>query len=515
MTIHQETILITMTKEDQFFRKGKVMYLAGKENAHEGDLGTILLPAHAKDVQIDPETPDPVVFSYSYTEDDVIRLRVALIEIISKGGVTPSSCTISVLVPSAVGNWVTRTKSVTLVLADGTTLALCNPHGLAQQGNYLYFIDYESRLIIIVKKSDLEAAADNGTVKVQAVDMSDLDYGDLPNTARGQAIAVISGKLIVLCIDTTDIFSTAHSPGHLLRFDIDTGAGLLTLETQTKVGRNPQGIVPVITKDASGNDVIKLLVHSIGGPQDYNGATNGILSDIRVVDALGTWPDPSQDEEAQIVLTGDAYTKPTPPDPAPDATAFDIHSVGAAMRDGQSLVYILTQVYVDGGKSAYWMLYLSTVNDLLNLIVPSPGTPLTLSQAVATSAGKFKMLDEGIVIAPEYVPDPDEPTMKVPYAIYFWGIVYEQAIRKDDKEDRLYIFLGSPFLITKAAAYSSPTTEQLNPYVVISGFGGVNTNSVDVTIETLHQAIREVSLHRGVRAARIALSRPAVEEESE
>jgi hypothetical protein len=510
---HQNKILITMTKEDEFFTHGKVMYIAGKEDAHEGDLGTIMLPVHAKDVNIAAATPDPVVFSYSNTEEDVVRLRVVIVEIQSKGGTIPSSCTLSVVVPSTEGNWVPRTKNVKLVLADGTTLVLRNPHGMAQNGGYLYFIDYESQLLIIVKKDDLEAAADNSNVKVKTVDLTDEDYGELPPEARGQAIITMNNKLYALYLDTTDITATNHNPGHLLRFSIDS-AGDLTYEVQTLVGLNPQGIIPVATK-ASGVEVIKLLIPAIGGEQYYTGATNGTNSNISVVDAeAASWPPDPTTGGAPILVTGDAYTIPTPPTPLPEASAYDIMAIGAAMRDGSSLVFILTKIYVDNAKGAYWMLYLTTVDELLKLLTKQQqGAPLTLTEAVNATDVDFKILDEGIVIAPEYVPDPEEPDVKVPYAIYFWGIVYEQAIREDDKEDRIWLALGSPFLVTKAEAYSSPTTTQENPYVVISGFGGVNTNSIDVTIETPHQAIREVSLHRGVRAARISLSRPAAEEE--
>jgi hypothetical protein len=509
--MHENKVLITFVPEDAMYTHSKVMYIAGRENAKEGDLGAVMLPVHAKDVNIDPAIPDTAVFSYSNTEDGVIRLRVVAVKMehTYSGGAISSTCRLTVIVPSVEGNWITRTLDARLVLPSTTSDALFNPHGLAEDGDCLYFIDYESRRITVVKKDDLEGAADNANVEVlQSLDLNALPNPvKLPANAKGQAIIAMSGKIIALYI-VADAAATEHDPGRLLRLDINTNGTLddtpVTI-AHTLVGKNPQSIIPVTTT-VNNAKVTKLLIPAIGGAQDYYGGTNGTRSNISVVDALGTWP-----EEAQIIVTGDPLPEqkkdtPTPP----EATAYNILGIGAAMRGGTSLVYILAQVYVDGGKGAYWMLYLTTADALLSLL-PQTGNPPTLSQAVANPNVNFSVIDEGISIAPEYVPDPAQPDAKVPYAIWFWGIVYEQALRDDDQEDRVYLFLGSPFLITKAEAYSSPTTTQLNPYVVISGFGGVNVNSVDVTIETLHQAVRKVSLHRGVRAARVAVAAAAAE----
>jgi hypothetical protein len=517
MAIHENKILLTYVPEGLGYNNAKMMYIAGRENAKEGDLGTIVLPVHAKDVSIDPALPDTAVFSYSNTEDDVIRLRVVAAKMThsyTPSGAITSTCTLTVIVPSVEGNWVTRTLNAKLVLALSTETtpgpaALFNPHGLAEDGDFLYFIDYETKRITVVRKDDLEAAEDNGEVLVtQSLDLSALQSPAvaLPPGAKGQAIIAMSGKLIALYIVANDL-AEEHSPGRLIRLDIngngtldDTPANI----AQSLVGKNPQSIIPVTTK-VNNMDVAKLLIPAIGGSQNYEGGTNETDSNISVLDALAeTWP--GADDTAPVLVTSDPLPeqqKKDPPTP-PEASAYNILGIGAAMRDGDSLVYILTQVYVDEGRGAYWILYKTTVDALLGL-QPVSGEPPTLSQALAQSAD-FNIIDQGIAVAPEYVPDPTYPNVKVPYAIWFWGIVYEQALRKDDLEDRLYLFLGSPFLITKSEAYSSPTTTQINPYVVISGFGGVNVNSVDVTIETLHQAVRGVSLHRGARATRIALA---------
>jgi hypothetical protein len=63
MSVQDNKFLVTYTIMDQGFEEGTLMYIAGKEDAEKGDLGTIVLPKPAKDVSIPTTLPDPVVFS--------------------------------------------------------------------------------------------------------------------------------------------------------------------------------------------------------------------------------------------------------------------------------------------------------------------------------------------------------------------------------------------------------------------------------------------------------------------
>jgi hypothetical protein len=478
----ENKILVTFTIEDVAYEEGRVMYVAGKEDAKKGDLGTIVLPRPARDVYIDPKLPDPVVFSYSNTEKNIVRLRIALVKIDSDADpMKPSTCTVSVLAPSVDGNWVTRTADVNLVLPNNGGIALRNPHGMIQDGEYLYFIDYESQIIVSVKKSALEAAGDNEEVEVKVTDLS---AALAAPDAKGQAIVALNTKAYALYL-VSDAEATAHDAGVLLRLSI-IGDGTLSVESKINVGLNPQSIIPVTRKETDPStkietDVVYLLIPAIGGPQDYEGATNGTDSSISVVPALGDWSTTTYPTGiAPVAVTGDAQS-------------YDIHAVAAAMRDGDSLVFILTQLYQEEATTACWKLYQTTVDQFLALIKTS-GAPYTLTEAESHG---LDVTDQNIVTAPD---------IKFPDDIYFWDLLYEQTPREDDEEDRLWLVLGSPFLITKAEAYGSPSKAFENPYVMFSGIGGVNVNSVDLTIETLHQAQREVSLKRGLRAAKLGMS---------
>jgi hypothetical protein len=492
--MHENKILIVSANMDQGFEEGTLMYVAGREDAKKGDLGTIVLPKPALDVSINPQTPDPVVFSYSNTEGNIIRLRSVLFEIDSVAGEL-STCTVSVLVPAVDNNWVTRTKGVTLVWTPPTPPdsktdpvpipALRNPHGLAQLGDYLYFIDYETHLIARISKDELEGAADGASLEVQVYDLN--DELELENP-RGQAIIALGGKIYALVNDTNIEDAETYGPSRLVRLSVDSATGALSHEANISVGKNAQSIVPIMRKE-NDVDVVYLLIPAIGGKQHYDGATNGVNSNIFVAPALGDW-----DVDMLPKLTGDAYSPPEPdakdrPTPS-TASAYDIHAIGAAMRNGQSQIFILTQVYNDNAKSAFWTLYQTSVNDLF--LIPDQ-TTLTGATQITTGV-EFELLDQGLVVTP----DPE-----VADAIYFWDILYEQTLRDDDDEDRIWLLLGSPFLVTKAEAYGSPTVPFANPFVMFSGFGGINVNSVDLIIETLHQAMRDVSLKRGSRGSKL------------
>jgi hypothetical protein len=405
-----------------------------------------------------------------------------------------------VYVPAVDGNWVSKTEDVELVVnppATATTTdpepALRNPHGLAQSGDYLYFIDYDNHYIVPVNKNTLEGVGNGATLGVDVYDVVD----DVTiASARGQAIIALDGQIYALFNDVDLDPAEEYEPSRLVRLNTNSQTGALSFDAVIQTGLNSQSIIPVTRKE---NDVavVYLLVPAIGGPQKFNGITNGTASGISAIQANGSWPaDPVA--TAPVIVTGDPM--PTPPAqpgsknaPTPsDATAYDIHAVGAAMRGGDSLIFILTQVYTDEAKNAFWMLYQTTVDDFLAI---PPNT--TLTAATQITGGGIDLLDQGL----SQSPDPQFAD-----AIYFWDILYEQTLRNDDEEDRLWLLLGSPFLVTKAEAYASPSTPFANPFVMFSGFGGVNVNSVDLIIETLHQAQREVSLKRGTRAARLTAS---------
>jgi hypothetical protein len=469
MARHENKLIIIYTGMNKIYQNGKLMCIAGRENAGPDDLGTIVAPMPAQDVNLAGDVPDPVLFSYANTEGGKVRLRIVLVKIQSKGGL-PSTCTVSVYVPFVDDLWISKTEDVTLTGEDGTPLR--NPRGMIDAGDSLSFIDYESRVILTVTEAALEGAGDGENLTVKTLDLS----AHLATNAKGQSIIALGGKAYALYI-RTNTQATVFYPSKLLRLSIN-GDGTLSYDNvQTEVGINAQAVIPVLW-----NGAVWLLIPAIGGRQLMTGATNGVKSNICAVEAeAASWPD-----EAAVKITGDAYPDPAPepPDPVPDPTAFNIIAVGAAMRNNDSKVYILAQVYNLDAKSAFWELYRTTVGALLGV----ENAP-TLSDAV--TAHVIDSVDEGMVEAA----DPELPS-----SVYFWDIVYEQSHRDNEDEDRLWIALGSPLLVTKPGKYSSPSKPD-GPFAMYYCIGGENVNSIDLPIETRHQAIRKVSLKRGMLGA--------------
>jgi hypothetical protein len=461
-------IIATYLGMDMGYQQGKVMEIIGKKDAVGGvnaNVGTLALPLQAPGVQINPDVPDPVMFSYLWNG----QLRELLVKIKSQGG-QPSTCTFDVLVPSADGDWVTRASDINLVKSDGSPASF-NPHSLAQSGSTLFITDYENQWQTIVDTNLLEAVSSGGNVVVPTFDLSvQLNNVD----AKGQASIIVNSKLYALYI-VTDATATSYQPSQLVRMSIGSG-GFLTFDTKTRTGLNSQSIIPV-----NNGPTLYLIIPSIGGPQSYTGQTNGKNSTICYVIAEGSWS-----ATAPSKVTGD--------DAATPLLSYDIHGIGAAMRNENSALYILTQIYDNNSRSALWRIYYTTVGNFL--LIPD-GT--TLSNAVGPN--RLTVVDEGTANAT----DPE-----VPYGIYFWDILYEQTPAASDDGDRLWVAMGTPILVTRAGenfedpGYGSPTALFQNAYAMFGYLGGtnVNMNGMDLTVEATNQAKRgNVSLKRTLRTS--------------
>jgi hypothetical protein len=466
-------LLLSYVGMDMGYNQGKLMYIAGKEDAVAGNVGTLDCPVQAQGVTIAAQEKDVVLFSYNYTSGGQSSLRQLMGKLDAPNGVPAR---FSVLIPDASGSWVTQTADITLVYPD--TKKVINPHGLAQYGNFLYLVDNETTEIVIVDADDLENAADSDAVDVESYDVSGdmtISYG-----GRGQAAIVLDECLYALFGDN-DPDATFFGDSYLFRLVINSSTGGLTANAATTVGVNAQSIIPV--NDGTN---VQLLIPAIGGRQSLTGATNETASNICVVPAVGAWP-----ASAPVKITGDPTATPV--------TAYDIHAVAAAMRDGSSALFILTQIYTSDSENppasptaASYRIYRTSVSEFLNI---------TNGPAISTAvlSGALTVVDERTITSIS--------GWGVAYGIYFWDILLEQVPDvSDDEGDRLWVGLGTPILVTSAAyenmiedpAYGSPTSTFQNDYVEFGYFGGVNINAgaFDLLIETQNQARRGVSLKR-------------------
>jgi hypothetical protein len=377
-----------------------------------------------------------------------------------------------------LGAWALLARDIKLK-ANGVAV-LANPYGLAQIGNTLYIVEYDTQRIYSLGVNELNGLPDGAefTLDEPCVDLTaQLNEPD----AKAQAIIAMTpatGNPIVAvlftasAVDDPDDPELTHKRGILARLIVGA-TGTLTYDAKVLVGRNPQELVPVMDK---------LLIPAIGGMQK-EGSSNGLNTNISCVSIFGSWSGYAQNT-APILVTGD-----------PSGT-YDFKAIGASYRqDGQGWAYILMLINNAGFVSTNWQLYRIKIVDLLALNNVRIGSIPT---------AKITMIDWG-------VEDPG----------WFWELLYETA--DAPTKDRLWFFRGGAILSCPALDYPDhpvSSTEPSNGSYRYFDFGekdgdigGANIDWADLTIETARQIAAGHSLKRGGRAAVPAGAAAAAEEE--
>jgi hypothetical protein len=453
--------LATYIGESSLYRSPRLMHIQGKQDAKPGSVGTIVSPRQAEGITIDSGLPDVKVFSFVWKG----QLRQLLVKIVSQGG-NPSSCTVRLIKPRGFRRWESLSGDVVIGSGSGSSFTplLFNPRALVEWGDVIYLIDYESQRIVILGEDELLGLSGNYEPLKPPFNLE----GDLDQLkAKGQALIALGDKLYALYLVADDLFPPNHGPGILCRLGIKSD-GNLAFEAQTTVGFNPQSIVPVFDGTA-----MQLLVPAIGGAQKSDGTTNTTFSNICCVPAIGNWTTP-----ATVLITGDSA--------GASPMTYDIQAVAAGTRGRTNMLYILTQIY--NGSNALWRIYGITVGDFLDL---GGGSSIpTLS-----TAANLTDLDEGTLTSIAYG------------GIYFWDLLYSQTNEVSDAGDLLWAALGTPILVTRAAAkgYGAPDSGTDNAYIMFGFNGGKNVNDIDLTVEATNQEKRGgVSLKRGLNGSAYA-----------
>ena len=352
---------LNYTVLNTLYQSGSLQTVIGGDPGADGNLASIQDPAPTG-VAIDANMPDPVVFSYLDPSGPSAALRVLLGKI-TTGSPPPkpsSTCVYTLVAPP--GPSAPWDPPAQLVLATDVTLVYggkqvaTNPHGIAQAGDYIYIIDYDSQAIVRLGVNELTGTGFL-TIANEPTDLSGDLLIDPDYIARGQAIIALkdgSGNDVIYALFiVSDAAETGYKNSILVKLSVDSADGALTLEGQVKVGLNATGIIPV-----DNGAISRLLIPAIGGNQQYNAdslPSNGKNSNIMAVD-------PEDFSTVVTLLTGD--DKPTPPDTAP--TAYDIHAVAASADPSPNApAYILTLVYNQALNAASWRLYSANLNRLL------------------------------------------------------------------------------------------------------------------------------------------------------
>jgi hypothetical protein len=460
-------VLLTYSALDNLYSNGSVRFVGGLQDAVSTTptVGTVDAPADTG-APLAATDPDPKLFSFGYNGG----ARMLLAKVVTPVSGTATYTTWTLLeVPSPVpaptpdpSAWTVLAEDIILQYpAKNPATVATNPYGVAQVGDWLYIVDYDSQKIYTLGTNELNGLAKGSfhTLAEAPFDLGPYGENELPTNAMGQAIIALSNAgadYLFALYTVSDTPYTSQNPGILVRLEVDRETGELTYDTQVEVGANPQEIIP-LTK-TNGN--VSLVVPAVGGIQQ-TGSSNGVLSNIISVPAFASsWP-----ATAPVLVKGAA------------SGTHDIFAVAGPDRAGDGgIVYILTHDYGANNGGTDWRLYSITVNDLLTLSNATLSTPT------------FTDVDSGTGASG-----------------YFWDILYENGAVAAN--DRLWFFQGTPLRVSPALAYA---TNVLFPVGTGTGqIGGQNVDWADLTIETLRQALAGKSLKRSVRAAKP----PATEEE--
>ncbi|MDR1248304.1 MAG: hypothetical protein LBK63_03280 [Treponema sp.] len=498
---------------DQGYTHGKVQSISGSAGAPSG-------LKDPEDTRIDDIAPytdnDPEVFSYMAGTTP----RVLLCNVTTNFGTSPATSTgkysaYTPVVPqppsTRTWNWnLVGTKDIQLVDSSGNPVA-GNPYGVAQIGNFLYIIEYDTAKISMVKITGFEAAAGptyqvDGLTDASGAFVTQLTANDYPH---GAAILILTDNdtgftylyALFAVAQNSGGYPASYSASALVRYTVNTddedpNAGALSDPFATQVGLNAKALVPApnpAPDPEQGQDAKVILVPAIGGTEPY-GTTNGTASNLSVVQAFANFPilPTGSPDAAPVAFTGD----PAPSGTLSSTDNYDIR--GAAVSDDAdgTYAYLLTATYSAAGTTAFWRLYQTTAATILGITSSE-----TLSTAVTNSH-----LTAKDATADATNGDPG----------YYWEVQYENNATVAN--GRLWFVKGSPIRISLGSTYGTFK-------LIDAGSGGplyspaFNVNSADLIGETIYAASQNVSkdtrLIKGNAARQATQAAAAASEEEE
>jgi hypothetical protein len=260
------------------------------------------------------------------------------------------------------------------------------------------------------------------------------------------------------------VFDSANPPVYsgsiLVKMVIDPAAGYPVYQAKVDaIAKNAQEIIYI---ESFGGDS-GLFIPALGGPQKYDGTTNGVDSKLEMVR-----PFASGGMTKTTILTGDPLSA------AP--TTWDIRAFASPPDTGPTdFIFLLTGT-MDTAYNQNWRLYKPTTTDLNKVI----GKTLT--------AAGLKVADEGTGSPGNY-----------------WDVYYENGTGHipltESSGDRLWFFKGSPICVAVADGYLSSPRKLFGTGYAQGQIGGINVDSATLVTEAVKQAAAGVSLKRGLRGS--------------
>jgi hypothetical protein len=455
----EKELLMAYSVLDDGYQNGLVKQIEGENAAAAAEVVSIANPDETY-VPVEANVSDPKVFSYALGQDPAILVA----KVTTTPGTQPSSCKYTLAAPEAGCGKKWKVLGRDIVLKYNGVEVATNPYAVAQVGNMLYIVDYDSRYIFRLGVNELNGlpqGADHTLVfppfDPNVVVPPATTAAGLPANAKGQAIiAMKNGNTTSLYALYTDADITVYPPVYNASILIKVAVGPYETLTYTEkvdtLGKNAQEIIVLTTYQGTS----ELLIPALGGGQ-VAGSTNLGDSELdRVtpnVSPMSTF----------VLLKGDA----TPATPA----TYDIRAVAGSGRAIDSdYDYILTGS-MDAAYKQNWRLYKAYNSDMFSL------GGKTISQAV--SANLLAEVASGTGSPGDY-----------------WDILYETG--SAPAGDRLWFLRGSPIYITSAKIYGFPDKTFPAGYAA-GAIGGDNVDSATLVSETMKQAALGVSLKRGLR----------------
>jgi hypothetical protein len=473
-------LLMAYSVLDELYLNGCVKQIRGRPAYDRGCVLSVGNPDTTY-ISLPVDMQDPKLLPFAFGQDPVVLIP----KVTTPQASLPSTCLYDLWAPDAGGGKAWKRLSQDVVLqyqplppTPGDPLpppvnGATNPNGMAQAGNILFIVDYDSQKVYLMGANELNRIPPgNHTLFYDPIDLS-LGSASLPSgiglsaNAKGQDIIAMKGPdgaiyVFALFVETNAL-ATAWNTSTLFMMKLVVGVDKQKLQyvaSVTGIGRNAQEIIPVASDETS----ITFLIPCYGGPQNA-GTTNGMNSKIdRVKVNFGN--NDTSNMTLSTLITGDSA--PSSGDP----TAYDIRALAA--RLGGGWLYVLCgMMNNDSPKfTQNWTLYKVDIAKLLALTAS-----ITISQAVDTQK-IMAVVDCGMS-------DPG----------YYWDICIETGI--DITGDRLWLLKGSDIKVTGAEEYDDDV-KNFNPGYGAGELGGLNVNCAAFIAETLRQAAIGLSLKRGL-----------------
>jgi hypothetical protein len=365
--------------------------------------------------------------------------------------------------------------------ADGLAT---NPHGILLIKGVISIANFKDDVIYFLKPNELNGLPEGTDYIIGdgaffdvalAIEEADPDHM-LEEGAHGQAMYTATDSNGVTYVYMAYLVYDTDSEGNLPKYKQsvivklrvedeldDNGYPVLTYVEQALTGLNIVSMM--LSTDENGNPILVMVC--LGGPQ-RDGETNGELSGVHSLLAFGTWAEPGEVGEAEVLLTTDPQ-----PEPGQPILSHDFHAGTTAYRGATTdKLHFLAMIHRNNYTKVDYEIYEIEASELAAM---GPAGSMTISQAVA--AGKLQLIDSG-------TDDERGP---------LWDMATEMGT--SPAGDRRLTLKGGALEIAAVQGYNRNVPSSFVIYERGYGpwkIGGMNVNCFTMTYQAIKDAMRGI-----------------------